>query len=153
MALPAAYTEATFKAYLHALLNMGGFAGDLGWSVVGGQYDEIVNEALLTFGNSDITTITGSSDLNKIRIAGRVALWGVVASATAHLRDSRTASGTQSSLSQVYDHAIRELQRANDAAANVGLSSAAMTIGITTIRATNDPYRFLTDSEISELDS
>lgn len=149
MALPAAYTETTFKEYLHALLNQGGFAGDLGWSIAAGSYDEVVNDALLHYGADDITAISGSSNIHKMRVAGRVALWEAVVSATAHYR-SASADGISSDLGRVHANAVAQLERAKNDAANAGLIGATMAVGITTVRTANDPYRYPTDAEISE---
>jgi len=70
MALPASYTEATLKSFIHA--ELGTHASYLEWTVDGGSYDEIVNDALGMYGASDIATITGASNIQKLRTIARL---------------------------------------------------------------------------------
>ncbi len=98
MALPTAYTEATFKTYLHA--TAGDVASVLGWSVAGGDYDEIVNETLFAYGVDDISEVTGRDNLRKLRALGRVALWRQ-ASHDAAARFDFSADGGSYSRSQI----------------------------------------------------
>jgi hypothetical protein len=73
MAVPTGYTETTFKTYLHKVA--GDVASVLGWSIAGGDYDEVVYEALFMYEADDITTISGRDNVRKLRVLGRVALW------------------------------------------------------------------------------
>lgn len=149
MALPTSYTETTFKDYLHALLNQGGFATDLGWSVAGGQYNEIVNDALTYYGSEAITSITGVGEIRKIRIAGRVALWEGVVGATAHYADLSTPDNARASLSQIYKQAALQLERAKGDAAAAGLSGLSLYPPVTvgTMRYKDDPYQYYSTEE------
>lgn len=148
MALPDSYTDDTFRDYLHAQLNLGGFADDLGWSVADGQYTEILNDALALYGATDVTTISGVSALRALRIAGRLALWEAVAGATAHYRDSRTVDGAQSALSQVHAQAVAQLERARTDAAAVPLAGLSLYPPVTVgrVRYKDDPYFIWDDS-------
>ncbi len=143
MALPTSYTEEQFKQYLHNTLNLGGFADDMGWTVDDGQYDEIVNNALLYYGASDISTISGATDINKLRVAGQVALWEGVLDGVSHYRQSSTPDGASSSLNQVYEHAEKQLARVQGKAAGLGLSGASIypPVRIYGVRYQDDPYR------------
>lgn len=149
MALPTSYTETTYKTYLHSILNQGGFADDMGWSVAGGQYNEIVNDALLYYDASDITTITGASNINKIRMAGQLALWESVLTATTHYRQSSTPDGASSSLNQVWEHAQKQVDMLRIKAASLGLSGVSIypPIRVKGIRITDDPYRYTTNGD------
>lgn len=100
MAAPTSYTEATFKAYLHSVL--GGVASALGWTVDGGDYDEILNETLLAYSVDDIADATS---IRKLRALGRVELWRQVLRSVAADYDFRTADGAQFSRSQIQEMA------------------------------------------------
>ena len=76
MAVPTGYTEATLKAYMQAAL--GATATSLGWTVALGSYDEPMNEALLRYGTTDVTSISGISNLIKIRALARREAWAAV---------------------------------------------------------------------------
>ena len=62
MAIPAGYTEATLKEYMHTVL--GPVATTLGWTVADGDYDEAANEAVAAYGVDDVAAVA--------RLAGRV---------------------------------------------------------------------------------
>lgn len=70
MSLPAAYTEATLKAFIHT--DLGAHAEYLEWTAAAGSYDEVVNDALAAYGASDIATITGATNIQKLRTLARV---------------------------------------------------------------------------------
>jgi hypothetical protein len=144
MALPASYTEATFAAYLHALLSAGGLATDLGWSLADGSYDEVINDALGYYGAEDITTISGATSILAMRIAGRVALWKAVSSATAHYTDASTPDGARANLSQLHTQALAQYNIALGEAGTVGLAGlyTMPPIMVGTIRYKDDPYRY-----------
>ena len=76
MAVPTSYTETTLKTYCHAVL--GATADVLEWTVIAGDYDETVNEALLRYGTNDVTSISGISNIVKIRSLVRRHLWAHV---------------------------------------------------------------------------
>lgn len=141
MAVPTSYTEATFKEYLDSLLAVNGFAADLGWVSNGGQYNNAVDEALIMMGVSDIATVP-TSDINKLRIAGRVALWQLVVDATVQYMDASTPDGARANLSQIHAHALKALERAESDAANIGLSTRGQArVNIVGVQLQYDPYR------------
>jgi hypothetical protein len=144
MSLPSAYTENELAVYLHATLNQGGFANDLQWSVAGGSYDEIVNDALTFYGASDIATITGITAIRSLRIAARVALWRAVAGATVHFVDMSTPDGSRANLSKIHESAMFQLDIAKSEAAVVGLVGISVNLPITVgrIRYKDDPYQY-----------
>ena len=109
MALPAAYTDESFAAFLHAALR--GTATALGWSVAGGSYGEVANDALLLIGAGDVTAVP---DIALLRAAGKLALWEAVATEVAG-DYSFSADGGQFSRGQVHDHAVTMLAKARAA--------------------------------------
>lgn len=107
MSIPASYTEATLKAYLHA--EVGNIASALGWSVDGGEYDEPVNDALLMYGESDIENIDSTEGVRKLRLLGLLAAWRKAASHLAGDYDF-SADGASYSRSQAYAMAEKRVQ-------------------------------------------
>ncbi len=144
MALPTGYTETTFKDYLNATL--GATATVLGWSVVGGNYDEALNSTLFTYPVTDITTVTGLGDLRKLRTLGRVEVWRAVIAEVSADYDFK-ADGGDYKRSQVFDHA----QAMFDAAVTEAITydgNYAVSVGALTPEY--DPYARITATEYSE---
>ena len=110
MPLPTSYTEATFKAFLHAELRDVGLA--LGWSVAGGSYDEPLNDALFAYEADDIASVSGRDNLRKLRALGRVAVWRAVVNATSGDYDFAQPGGSRYDRSQVHQMAQDNLDRA-----------------------------------------
>lgn len=109
-----------FAEWLHALLNAGGFADDLGWEYFGAPFEAIVEDALILARRDDVVT-TSPLALAQLRAAGEVALWRRVVAATVHYADNRTTDGSQASLSQIHEQARRLLAEAEARAGMVGL--------------------------------
>lgn len=118
MAVISPYFLATFKAYLHTVL--GTVATSLGWTVNAGNYDEVVNDALLSLNTDDITTLTTNTQLKQLRAAGRVSLWRMVASTLAGDYNF-SADGGSYSREQAHAQALRMLQQAETDAAALGV--------------------------------
>lgn len=144
MAAPTSYTETTFKTYLDALI--GAVADALGWSVLGGQYNEALNEALLAYGADDIATITGTENIRKLRTLGRAEVWRAVLAEVAADYDFE-ADGGSYKRSQVYEHARRMFEAAVTEAL-VYDSNYAVEVGAFT---DYDPYERLTVEEYEAL--
>lgn len=109
MALPTAYTEAELAAFMrNGVLKH--TATVLGWDNTGvdGDYQEAVNETLVAYGVSDIAQAT---DITKLRVLARVAVWRAVVDATPGLTDY-SADGYQSSRSQIRQGAWSSLREA-----------------------------------------
>jgi hypothetical protein len=108
MAAPSSYTEDELKAFLHG--ELGSVADTLGWSVADGDYDEIVNEALIAY---DVDDIADADDIAKLRALGRVAAWKAAMYDLAARYDFE-ADGGQYKRSQLHDMAQRNLMMAED---------------------------------------
>ena len=102
MAAPSAYTETTLKTYMHAVL--GAVATTLEWTVVGEDYDEVLNETLLAYDTDDVTSITGRSNLLKLRTLSRREVWRAVMGEVSGDYDFEDEAGNNKR-SQVYRQA------------------------------------------------
>ena len=112
MAYPSSYTELALKTYMHTVL--ADVATVLGWGITT-HYGEAVNEAVATYGVADVTTITGLTNLYKLRALARREAWRAACGALAAKFDF-SADGHAVKRSDLYNHAAAELQRAeNDA--------------------------------------
>lgn len=121
MAAPSSYTEATLKAYMHGVTGNLASKEILNWTVASGSYDEAVNEALLSYGTSDIATIQGADNLRLLRALARRELWRAVVQATAGQFDYRHAdSGALYDRSQIHKHALAMLALATQDVADLG---------------------------------
>jgi hypothetical protein len=111
VAVPTAYTEAELAAYLHDTLNAGGYADDLGWVVADGDYDEVVNDALIAIEADAIEDVSGRTSIARLRALGRVALWRRVMAATIAEADTRVGNASVS-MGKIHDHARAMLAEA-----------------------------------------
>ena len=102
MAAPSSYTETTLKTYMHAVL--GEVATTLEWTVVGEDYDEVLNETLLAYDTDDVTSITGRSNLLKLRTLSRREVWRAVMGEVSGDYDFEDEAGNNKR-SQVYRQA------------------------------------------------
>ena len=142
MAAPASYTETTFKTYLHGRL--GSLADALQWTVAGGNYDEAVNDALLAYGESDITQITTAMNINLLRAYGRYFLWKSVAEATVNEIDYTHAdSGATYKHSQIHKQAKEMMQTAAAEIAALGGDVSGYQVEAYSIEYTDDMYTAL----------
>jgi len=142
MALPTSYTETTFADYLHGILSH--TANALGWSVAGGDYAEIVNDALLIAGVSDITTVAGAGPMRLLRIAGQIALWQAVVAAFVGDYDFE-ADGGRYDRDQLFQHAKAMLAMARGQGVVAGLDvdgdgGTAWEVQGGTVGYAGDPY-------------
>jgi len=142
MAAPASYTETTFKTYLHGRL--GSLADAFQWTVAGGNYDEAVNDALLAYGESDITQITTAMNINLLRAYGRYFLWKSVAEATVNEIDYTHAdSGATYKHSQIHKQAKEMMQTAAAEIAALGGDVSGYQVEAYSIEYTDDMYTAL----------
>lgn len=109
MTLPTAYTEATFATYLHAVA--GDVASVLGYTIAGGDYAEIINEALFMYGVDDIANVSGLENLRKLRVFGRMALWRQALN-DASTRFDFAADGGDYKRSQLHEMLLKALDAA-----------------------------------------
>ena len=141
MAIPASYTEATLKAFLHA--EAGDIASVLGWTVDGGSYDEAVNDALVGYGADDVTTITGRDNIAKLRAFARVAVWGwavkQLSARVNHSADGRSVSrgDYQTMAAKAYQMAIVDALPYRD----------SYKITATRVYDRHDPYEPIADED------
>lgn len=104
MALPTSYTEAALKTYADGEHVLGKIADIFRWTVAGGDYDEIVNDALGLYGENTIANITGVENVKKLRAATRVAAWRAALQAATVYYDYRDMSGNNWTRSQLMKH-------------------------------------------------
>lgn len=140
MAYTAYADEDALATYLHRVLDRGGFATDLGWSVVGASYQDVINETLRRYGTSDVSTVTSNDGIAALNAIGRAELWGQVAEATAHWRSATLADGTRASLEQAHEHALQMQAEAEEEAAALGYGDEAYQVGIVQVAYRHDPY-------------
>lgn len=144
MALPTSYSETTFADYLHGLVAE--LVAGLGWAVVEGSYDEIINDTLIAAEVDDIGTITGRANLARVRALGRLYLWKAVSRAVAGNQFDFEADDGKFTASQVYTQVQRELQTAQTdvdaiwAATAEQASAVTYTVSIAAVRRPGDPY-------------
>lgn len=131
-------TELELSAYLDRLLDRAGYATLLGWSVVGGHYQDAINEALERYGTDDITTVTTSAGVRLLNMLGRAELWRQVAEAVAGEHDTRLADGSSGKMSQLWEHATALWRAAEE---EVAILSGATGVGVVKIYHSHDPYR------------
>jgi len=106
MAVPTGYTDSTLKAYMHAML--GAVATGLGWTVAATDYDEVLNDTLLSYGVDAVTAISGRDNIRKVRLFARREVWRHVVDETAGDFDIKTLAGTMTR-SQINAQARRNL--------------------------------------------
>ena len=133
MAVPTSYTEATLKAYMHTAL--GAVATALGITVAAGSYDEAVNETLIAYGVSDVTSAT---NMRKVRSLARREAWRT-AQASAAGRFDFSADGASYSRSQMHSMIATALATAESDAAQYD-AAGAYTVTIGRIEY-EDPYQ------------
>ena len=125
MAAPTSYTESTFKAYLHTVL--GDIAATLGWTVLTGNYDEPLNDALLLY---DVTAIASATNIAKLRSAGQVAVWSAACNSLTARYDVKTGADSLSR-SQMYQQAAARLLTAENAGYGYGFNYTVTTTTVT----------------------
>ena len=135
MAYPTSYTEATLITYMHTVLS--DVATVLAFATAT-SYSEAVNEAVAAYGASDVTTITGTENLYKLRALARREAWRTACGALAAKFDF-TADGHAIRRSDLYNHAKEEMQRAEaDALAYDAYSG--YNVGTATVGYSDDWY-------------
>jgi hypothetical protein len=138
MAIPAGYTEATLKEYMHTVL--GPVATTLGWTVADGDYDEAANEAVAAYGVDDVAAVAGREAIRALRAVARREVWRAVMGATASHYDL-TTDGASRHRSQTHAQARAMFALADGECAALGVADAAAAyqVGAEPI-AYEDPY-------------
>lgn len=96
------YTDHEFRRFMHDTLGEFRLTEQLNWKIHDGDYDEPLNETLLVLGLTDITTVTATADLRRLRAVGRAELWRHVMHRTAgyHQRGLNEAARSEQQIHQ-----------------------------------------------------
>lgn len=145
MAAPTTYTEKTLAQFMHLKLGKVAEALKLHLGAAdAGDYAEAVNDALLAYGTDDISTISTSANIQKLRALAHVAAWRHVVNNFAALFDF-SADGASYNRSQLFEHARQALQLAEEAAISYTSIYKAKLIRVDHLE---DPYRVTTEDEL-----
>lgn len=130
-----AFTENTLAAWMERRL--GDLAGILEWTAEGGDFDDIVQDAMLSLGTDDLSTKDSLAEIKEVQTFARVALWAAVVEATAG-HYAFTADGGTFNRQQIREMAQDNLDRAmTDSMAY----SDAYAVGTAAITYRNDFYQ------------
>jgi hypothetical protein len=144
MPLPTvAYTRLQLADYLHRLL--GNTAETLGWSVSGGHYWDVLDDALLAYAAAEgasSVTIADATDLRQLRALARVEVWRAVVAATTAEHDYGTATA-RFARGQIHKQALAQLARAE---ADAAPYAPEHVVRISAVRHAHDPYRYWPDA-------
>lgn len=135
MPAPTAYTESDLIAFMQDTLK--GVADLLEWSE-DDQYQEAVNETLLSYGVDNISEITGRENVRRLRAIARFQVWKSVVNATAGYYNFSADNG-RFDRSQIHEQA-----RANMTAAETDLLTFddQYRVGVDTLDYKHDPYQY-----------
>jgi len=144
MAVPTSYTEVTLGQYMY--VQLGKVAKVL--ELTSGPNDaddfaEAVNDALLAYGTSDISTISGNANIQKLRALARVAAWQFVVNNFAALY-SFSADGASYDRNQLFEQSKKALEIAERAALPY---DTAYQVKIVSVDHTQNPYRYRPEEE------
>lgn len=131
---PTVYTEIELAAFQVAAL--GDLATALGWVTSTPAVVEAVNDALLTYGVSDVAT---AANIPRLRALARVAIWQAVVRATAgyfHFSVETLSFDKE----QVHEHALKMIAEAEREAGWVGAGPALV---VTSVSRPHDPYTWV----------
>jgi hypothetical protein len=120
MPVPTAYTEQSLMNYMHEALS--GVGDVLGFTPPH-AYNEAFNEVMLVYGASDVTAVTGASNIRKLRAIARVEAWRKVMAATAGDYDFRREDGASYNRSQVHAQAHKNYLQALKEARELGVKA------------------------------
>lgn len=138
MALPTSYTDREFSQYLDRVL--GPVADALNWATgtdpdSAGDYEEILNETMLTMGINAITEVD-ADNIYKFRTLARLQAWKAVAAQTA-ADYTFSADGGSYSREQIQAHALTMLDLARSDAAQF---DPAYAVQVDEVSYGNDPH-------------
>lgn len=132
MSLPSAYTRSTLAAYMVTGV-LQGTASALEWSSTSGPILEAVNEV-----EFEVGPVVDATDLRALRALARREAWRAAVAGTAD-RFRVSSDGQTVDLQQVHEHAVAMLGRA-EADYAAALAGDGYTVGVTAVRASDDPY-------------
>jgi len=144
MAFPTGYTELTLGQFMFKTL--GDVATVLEISEPtedANALEEAVYETLLNYGTNDISTISGLSNIKKLRVLAKVQAWQFAVDNLA-AQHKFSADGASFELQQVYDQAKKNLESAR---ADAYAYDPAYRVTIGKVRHERDPYQVEYDTE------
>jgi hypothetical protein len=116
MSVPTAYTEQSLARFMEIILGKVAKVLELRAGVSDpGDFSEAVNDALLAYGTDDISTVSGSDNIQKLRALAAVCAWRHVVTNFAALYDF-SADGGRYSRSQLFEQAKTSLEMAEQQA-------------------------------------
>lgn len=124
MPIPTSYTEESLMYFMHDALE--GVGEVLGFDPPD-DYREACNEALMVYGASDVTAVSGIFNIRKLRAVARVEAWRKVMSATTGDYDFRREDGAQYSRSQINAQARQNFNQALKEARELGVTAYQQT--------------------------
>ena len=144
MAVPASYTEKALAEYMASLL--GAVVTVLGLTVGAsdaGDYEEAVNDTLLAYGTDDISSVSGRTNIQKLRVIAKAQAWQLaVNNFAAYTKFS--ADGGSYDRNQLFEQAKQNLADAEVAAMAYDANYA---VRRRSVDAMHDPYQVRTDDE------
>lgn len=143
MTVPTSYTEKTLADFMaETLKTTADLLGLAAGASDAGDFAEAVNEALLQYGVTDVSEISGIESIKKIRALARVEAWNLaVACFTAMYKFS--ADGGSYDRNQLFEQAKQN----RDAAVTDALAfSANYSVKTGELRYLHDPYKYLPDN-------
>ena len=141
MPVPTQYSEAVFADYLASVL--GELGPIIGWDAGSVQVLEALNDTLLEFGTTDISTVVTPRDLLGLRALGRRAIWRAVVQAVSGKYDF-SDSDAKFTRSQIQAMALESLKLAESDCLQFSPSYA---VSIVRVARPQDPYSVLPDEE------
>ena len=140
MAIPTGYTEETLSAYRSS--QAGAVADLLGWTVDGGSYAEPINDTLLAYGTDDLTTISGSTNIRKLRAMARRELWRAAVAQFAGSYDWTVPDGTSIKESTLQAQAQAAFAQAEADCNALGVDQGANVVGVTRVCYPGEYHRY-----------
>jgi hypothetical protein len=143
MAVPTAYTTSSLAVYLKYV--PGDLIDVLGWDTDSPQVVEAVNDALLEYGETDATSISGTDAIRRLRALGRRAIWRSIIQATANWY-SITDNGQKLERQQVHAQALKAFEQADNDCRAAG-ADPALAVNVLHVQRVRDPYAVIPDAE------
>lgn len=141
MPIPSEYNERELADYMCSCL--AGLGEILCWSVET-DYREAVTDTLLAYGVSDISTISGTANLRKLRALAKVIIWERVVAATVGDYDF-SADGASFKRSQLHQQAQTMVSQARSELQAIAPELDGYAVQVDTVQHTHDPYQYWPD--------
>lgn len=143
-----AITEQELKEYAHA--ELGGLAVQLGFTVAGGSYDPLVQDALGINGKEDVSEVSGVAQVMLLLACMRLAMWRRVTALT-NGQFNLSDGGSNLSLAQINEHARASMAEAKVEvdvwAAEVAYQEGAGNVELYDVVRSDDPYTEADDGD------